>query len=172
MQALHLPANLVGRYEDILVACELHGDNNCWTWDNKKRCRDWYPIAIGSESAVMREIVERASACCGGGMVLYGQRHTEPEAYIRRWRKALANAAKSLEEFTRRRMTFRARIRFSPEQIVNGRAAAWETLCRGELRDVHFRSSPAGGLRALVPAPRPVPLVQCRSQRPRRGVIP
>ena len=43
------PPTLVGHYEDILVACELHGDNNCWTWDNKKRSRDWYPIAIGSE---------------------------------------------------------------------------------------------------------------------------
>ena len=143
MQALRLPADRVGHYDDILVACELHGDNNCWTWDNKKRSRDWYPIAIGSETAVMRDIVGRSSDCCGGGMVLYGQRHTEPEAYIRRWRKALANAARSLEEFAQRRMTFRARIRFSPEQIANGRAAAWETLCKVK---EHKTESPYAGV--------------------------
>lgn len=143
MQALRLPADLVGHYDDILVACELHGSNNCWTWDNKKRTRDWYPVAIGSECAVMRSIVERASDCCGGGMVLYGQRHTEPEAYIRRWRKALAKAAKSLDEFAQRRMTFRARIRFSPEQIANGRAEAWETLCK--IKE-HKTESPYAGV--------------------------
>ena len=143
MEAVRLPADLVGHYEDMLVACQLHGDNNCWTWDKKKRSRDWFAIAIGSETGVMREIVCRASDCCGGGMVLYGQRRTEPEAYIRRWRKALANAAKSLEEFTRRGMRLRARIRFSPEQIANGRAAAWEALCKVK---EHKTESPHAGV--------------------------
>ncbi len=142
MQALRLPAALVGHHEDVLVACQLHGSSNCWTWDNKKRSREWHAIAIGSESAVMRSIVERASDCCGRGMVLYGQRRTEPEAYIRRWRKALARAAKSLDEFAQRRMRFRARIWFSPEQLANGRAAAWEALCK--LKE-HKTESPCHG---------------------------
>ncbi len=143
MQALRLPADLVGHYQDILVACELHGDNNCWTWDNKKRCRNWCAIAIGSETDVMRDIVGRSSDCCGGGMVLYGQRNTEPEAYIRRWRKALAKAARSLDEFAQRRMALRARIWFSPEQIANGRAAVWETLCKVK---EHKTESPYAGV--------------------------
>jgi hypothetical protein len=143
MQALRLPADLAGHYQDILVACELHGDNNCWTWDNKKRCRNWRAIAIGPETDVMREIVGRSSDCCGGGMVLSGQRRSEPEAYIRRWRKALAQAARSLDEFAQRRMALRARIWFSPEQTANGRAPAWETLCK--LKE-HKTESPYAGV--------------------------
>ena len=142
MEAIRLPAALFGHYDDVLVACELHGSNNCWTWDNKKRCRDWQTIAIGSEADIMREIVSLASGCCGGGMVLYGQRHTEPEAYIRRWRKTLAKAARSLEEFAGRGMRLRARIWFSSEQIANGRAAAWEALCKVK---EHKTESPYSG---------------------------
>ena len=142
MEAIRLSAALFGHYDDVLVACQLHGDNNCWSWDNRKRSRLWYPIAIGSETGVMREIVCRASDCCGGGMVLSGQRHTEPEAYIRRWRKALATAAKSLEEFAGRGMRLRARIWFSSKQIANGRAAAWEALCKVK---EHKTESPYSG---------------------------
>jgi hypothetical protein len=39
-------------------------------------------------------------------------------------------------------MTFRARIRFSPEQIANGRAGAWETLCKVK---EHKTESPYAG---------------------------
>jgi hypothetical protein len=73
--------------ERIYLTVTLGGDNNVFNASGR-RARDWSPLAVGCHWQVLSKIVERASACCGGCLKLHGYK-TEPESYIKGWRKVL-----------------------------------------------------------------------------------
>lgn len=73
------------------VVCVLGGDNNVYDHDGK-RARSWDVSMVGDANAVLRKAVEYSADCEGGMLKLYG-RETSPETYIRRIRRALAEAA-------------------------------------------------------------------------------
>ena len=96
-QVFVMPAAEAGRWDDLLFMVEECGSNNCWEIGNRRRARDWYCLATGSESECMAEAARAAAACCGGSLTLSGRSRIRPEAYIRAWRKAVAEAEPARE---------------------------------------------------------------------------
>ena len=91
-QAFVMSAAQAGHYDDLLFLVEETGSNNCWEFDNRRRARSWGCLASGAAYECLAEATRLAAACCGGSLVLYGRRPTTPEAYIRAWRKTIAEA--------------------------------------------------------------------------------
>ena len=110
IEAIRFPAAAIDHYEDVYLVLELGGDNNVRDQRNR-RARSWGATCIGPDWGVIGECCRFAAACSGGMTKLRGRR-TTPEAYIRAYRKALANAADGLEGAARRRLHVTGRIRF------------------------------------------------------------
>lgn len=121
-----------GHYDQSFFLLEEMGSNNCWEIGNRRRARSWNCLAVGSHYECLAGAVEFASACCGGSLVLYGRRHTEPEAYIRAWRKALA-AAQTFDQAGREGFHLQLFTRMSEEEAANGRQYAFEQLTKQTL---------------------------------------
>jgi len=73
---------------------ELGGDNNMTTMHRGREVgsRRWILSALGDQCDIIRDACKSAAYCEGGGMRFSGERHTTPEAYIRRIRSVLKNA--------------------------------------------------------------------------------
>jgi len=96
--------------EDVYLVVELGGDNNV-TDDRGRRARSWGATCIGAEWKVVGDCCRFAAGCSGGMTKLRG-RMTKPEAYIRAYRKALANAASLHDAAYTRGLIVTGRIRF------------------------------------------------------------
>lgn len=95
--AVKLPKEQTADYEDCFIVAELGGDTNVIVCRTNRRARSWQATAIGHEWLVLSEACQRAAGCCGGMLKLHG-RHTEPEAYVRAYRKAMREAVVGLRE--------------------------------------------------------------------------
>ncbi len=115
-----------GHYDQLYILLEEMGSNNCWEIGNRRRARSWNCLAVGSQYECLAQAVELASACCGGSLVLYGRRHTEPEQYIRAWRKTMA-AAQTIDQLRPEGFGLRLFTRMSEEE-ANDRKYAFEQL--------------------------------------------
>jgi len=111
IEAVRLSQEATGHYEDIFLVMELGGDNNVRDMRGR-RARDWGMTCIGPEWQVIGDCCRFAAGCSGGMTKLRG-RQTKPEAYIRAYRKALANAADGLQGAASRNIHVTARIRFA-----------------------------------------------------------
>lgn len=80
----------------VWAAFELCEDSNSFYASgphNGKPARHWNCIKVfNAEYGLMAEMVRNSSACCGGCLRMPGRHATEPERYIRAWRKALQEA--------------------------------------------------------------------------------
>lgn len=121
-----------GHYDQLYILLEEMGSNNCWENGNRRRARSWNCLAVGSAYECLAQAVELASACCGGSLVLYGRRHTEPEQYIRAWRKALA-AAQTLDQLQPEGFGLQLFTRMSEDEATSGRKYAFEELAKQTL---------------------------------------
>lgn len=96
-EARWLPIKTATGDEKLVFLLEDIGDNNVWTVGGKSRAHRWICVDVHTENyawLAMREVVQRAASCCGGSLKFYGSsRYVRPEAYIGRWRRAIANAA-------------------------------------------------------------------------------
>ena len=81
----------------IYVVAERGGDNNCFDLTGA-RSSHWTIMAIGNKGHCLEAACDRCGACVGGNMVLARHKRTEPEAYIRAWRKAI-DAAEQVKPF-------------------------------------------------------------------------
>lgn len=82
----------------IFVVAERGGDSNCFDLSGARS--SWWSItAIGSKVFCLEAACDRCGACVGGNMVLARHKRTEPEDYIRAWRKAI-DAAKLVGPFS------------------------------------------------------------------------
>lgn len=97
--AVRLPIEEYG--EPLYVMCELAGDNNCYESPylrfgrtHARRSRHWSVVGIGREYQLLSKACWYGQDCPGGMMRLAsdGRNYTEPEAYIRAWRRAMENA--------------------------------------------------------------------------------
>lgn len=79
-----------GTHGDRFVVAIEGGDNNVWIGSKRARC--WSVCMLGSADQVLRQTVYFAGACEGGGLKP-GGRDCSPEAYIRRIRRLLDDAA-------------------------------------------------------------------------------
>jgi hypothetical protein len=95
---------------DVFLVLELGGDNNV-TDMRGRRARSWGATCIGPEYQVIGDCCRFAAGCSGGMTKLHG-RVTKPEAYIRAYRKAVANAADGLSGARERGLIVTGRIRF------------------------------------------------------------
>lgn len=68
------------------------GSNNCYDHGNH-RSRSWQVMALGNHDEVLRQILRWASSC-EGGMLKPGNKDSTPEAFIKKVRKLLAEAAR------------------------------------------------------------------------------
>lgn len=131
-QALRMPAAQAGHYDDVVFLLEEMGSNNCWEIGNRRRARSWACVAAGAEYECLAAVTERAAACCGGSLVLYGRRRTKPEQYIRAWRKTIAEAV-SFEQAGREGFHLALFTRISQAEAVDGRKYAFDQLSRQTL---------------------------------------
>jgi hypothetical protein len=147
-QALRMQGVRAGQREDLLFLLEEQGSNNCWEIGNRRRARSWECVAAGAEYECMGAVTERASACCGGSLVLYGRRRITPEQYIRAWRKAVAVAV-PLDDAGR--MGFRLQLftRMTEEEARNGRKYAFDLLSKQTLVAVGQYTDPYNGKTAM-----------------------
>lgn len=90
------------------------GDNNLINCDTNRRARSWYVQAKGNEWQILQEACKWAGDCCGG-MVKIGGRHTEPESFIRRYRKAMENAL-TMQEAMEAGITITGRVKLRAEK--------------------------------------------------------
>jgi hypothetical protein len=105
----------------FFIVVHQGGDNNLIDTQTNRRSKSWYPAAIGREWEVLSSACEQAAACCGGCLVLASiGRRTTPEAFIRAYRKALANAL-TLEQAQRGGLTVQGRVRVLPEMAERAR---------------------------------------------------
>lgn len=131
-QAFRMTAAQAGHYDDVVFLVEEMGSNNCWEIGNRRRARSWGCVATGAEYECLATVTERASACCGGSLVLYGNRHTEPEQYIRAWRQTLKSAL-PFEDARRLGYSLQLFTRMTEEDAKNGRKYAFEQLSQQTL---------------------------------------
>jgi hypothetical protein len=97
--------------EPIILVAELGGDNNCYESHGNRRSRDWSARAVGSVHDVISYAAETSAACPGGSLQLHG-RYTEPENYIRAYRRALSRAM-TLDEASKRGLSIAPIIRLN-----------------------------------------------------------
>lgn len=90
--------------ESILAGFELTAESNCFVASGPHsgaNARSWHCVKLaGQEYNLVAEVVKRASACCGGMLYMRGHRDTQPEQYIKAWRKAIAEK-QTMEECRR-----------------------------------------------------------------------
>jgi hypothetical protein len=79
-------------YADQYLLMELGGDNNVYEGHGSLRARSWSLIGAGQNWEIMREVVQYAASCEGGGMRFYGASETQAETYIRKCRTVLRDA--------------------------------------------------------------------------------
>ena len=135
-QAFRLSAAQTGHYDDLFFLVEECGSNNCYENGNRRRARSWACLAAGAEYECLAEATRCAASCCGGSLRLYGRRHITPEAYIRAWRNAIAQA-RPFEEAVR--MGFRMQLfsRISDADAKDGRKYAFERMSGQTLVQAH-----------------------------------
>jgi len=126
-QAFRMTAAQAGHYDDLVFLIEEAGSSNCWELCSRRRARSWMCLAAGALWECLAEVTRSAAACCGGSLVLYGRRRTAPEAYIRAWRRAAANAA-PIEEAGRLGFRIALFTRISEQDAVDGRKYAFDKL--------------------------------------------
>ncbi len=114
--------------EDTYLLCELGGDSNCFDMSGR-RARDWSAVVIGPEWQVIGRCCQLAGDCSGGMLKLRG-RTVKPEAYIRAYRKAIANAAEGLVGAGQRGLIVSGRIRMAVGATTNGEKCHFENLCK------------------------------------------
>lgn len=131
-QAFRMPAAQAGHYDDMVFLVEEMGSNNCWELGNRRRARSWACVAAGAEYECMAAVTERASACCGGCLVLYGRRRTQPEQYIRAWRNAIKQAL-PFEQAGRDGFHLALFTRISEAEAADGRKYAFDRLSKQTL---------------------------------------
>ena len=126
-QAFRMQAAQAGHYDDVVFLVEEMGSNNCWELGNRRRARSWACVAAGAEYECMAAVTERAAACCGGCLVLYGRRRTQPEQYIRAWRTVIEKAL-PFEQARREGFHLTLFTRISEAGAVDGRKYAFDRL--------------------------------------------
>ncbi len=126
-QAFVMPATQAGHYDDLLFLIEETGSNNCWEFDNRRRARSWGCLSTGAAYECLAEATRLAAACCGGSLVLYGRRPTTPEAYIRAWRKTIAEAI-PIQDAPRMGFSIALFTRMSDPEAETERKYAFEQL--------------------------------------------
>jgi hypothetical protein len=128
--AVKLPKERTAHYEDCFIVAELGGDNNVINCRTNRRARSWYATAVGPEWSVIGEACNRAAGCSGGMLKLHG-RHTEPETYIRAYRKALREAAVGLREAAGvHGLRIQGWLLFSDKDKLDRGKWAWESLVK------------------------------------------
>lgn len=93
IRAIRFPGELLKEQEDRYALCWLGGDNNMRTLVGNLRSRKWHCLAVGLRWQVMACAAEISSDCEGGSMRFVGSRHTTPEQFIRRCRRAIQEAS-------------------------------------------------------------------------------
>lgn len=83
--------------ESYYVLAFEGGDNNVLDMHTDRRCRDWYPVAVGPHWWVMAKAIMISSDMEGGMTRLNGQPKAKAETLIRRVRNVLA-AAKDYDQ--------------------------------------------------------------------------
>ena len=115
--------------DDVYLLCELGGDSNCFDHSGR-RARDWSATIAGCEWRVVQEACKWAADCAGGMLRLTGRGDTKPEAYIRAYRKAMANAAEGFAGAGQRGLIITPRIRYAVEETTNGEKYEYTELCK------------------------------------------
>ena len=105
--AVKFPQANTSYLADVWMLLEEGGDNNCYNVATGRRAKHWACIAVGQSFNVLATVCERAAACPGGSMRLAKAQYTEPEAYIRWWRRAIA---KPISMFDLQFMGIRAQL--------------------------------------------------------------
>ncbi len=131
-QAFILPAAYSGHYDDTAFLIEEAGSSNCYEMDSNRRSRAWGCLAAGPVYSCLAAVTRTASDCCSGCLVLNGRRGTTPEAYIKAWRKAIAEAAPLTRE-NLRGFNLELFIAISDREAENDRKYAFETLSKQSL---------------------------------------
>ena len=115
--------------DDVYLLCELGGDSNCFDHSGR-RARDWSATVAGCEWEVIQNVCRVASDCAGGMLRLTGRGNTKPEAYIRAYRKAMANAAEGFAGAGQRGLIITPRIRYAVGETTNGQKYQYDQLCK------------------------------------------
>jgi hypothetical protein len=144
-----MAAAQVGHCDDLYFLIEEAGSNNCYELNNRRRSRSWECLAAGGRSDCLAEVTRCAASCCGGSLVLYGRRrHTQPETYIRAWRRAIASAVPFQDA---RRMGFSLQLftRLTAAEAADGRKYAFDLLSKQTLVPVGQYTDPYHGTTAM-----------------------
>jgi hypothetical protein len=147
-QAFVMKAAQAGNYDDICFLIEGAGSNNVVELHSRRRARSWFCLATGSNWECLAEVTRCASSCCGGSLILYGRRNTEPETYIRAWRNALKTAL-PFEEAHHRGFSLHLFTRLTQEEATNGRKYAFDLLSKQTLVTVGQHTDPFNGKIAM-----------------------
>lgn len=111
MQAVRFPAESIDDYDDKILILHESGSNNCYEAGNRRRARDWQASHFGPAYRVIAGVCEHAGSCEGGGLTFSGSIRTTPEAYIKRHRKIIAEAAVGIAGAEERGFRLDGRIR-------------------------------------------------------------
>ena len=151
IEAVRLSQEATGHYEDIFLVMELGGDNNVRDMRGR-RARDWGMTCIGPEWQVIGDCCRFAAGCSGGMTKLRG-RQTKPEAYIRAYRKALANAADGLQGAASRNIHITAQDSLCPQRQERRLSPGGSGQGRQDAPRSHAlrRNDGRGGLRPAQP---------------------
>lgn len=127
LKAIKIPQEIHGETyrQDIYILCELGGDNNLINTRTNRRARHWTAVAIGETWRVIGEICEYAGSF-EGGMTKFSTGRATPESYIRRCRKALADA----DTFGSGELRLTFPIRFNAQEKENGAKYQYEELIK------------------------------------------
>jgi hypothetical protein len=128
--AVKLPKERTASYDDCFIVAQLGGDNNVINCRTNRRARHWHATAIGPDWSVIGEACRYAAGCSGGMLKLYG-RATEPETYIRAYRKAIQGAVIGLREAASvHGLRIQGWLLFNEADKLNGGKWAWESLAQ------------------------------------------
>ncbi|MBS1080906.1 MAG: hypothetical protein ABF572_10750 [Gluconobacter sp.] len=112
LAAVRLPAATLRPYvadssfhADQYLLMELGGDNNVYEGRGSLRARSWSLIGAGQNWEIMRQVVQYAASCEGGGMRFSGASETQAETYIRKCRTVLRDAVAALSAIKAPEMT-------------------------------------------------------------------
>lgn len=143
--AVRFPQANTSYLSDVWMLLEEGGDNNCFCTATGKRARHWSCIAVGQQYDVLSEVCTRSASCPGGTMRLAKTKHTEPEAYIRWWRRAMA---KPVSFFDLQFMGLRAKLVIDiPIDQAEWHQYTIENAMRGFVREPEIVSEWAGDRR-------------------------
>jgi hypothetical protein len=147
-QAFVLQAKQAGTYENLFFLLEEARSNNCYEHNNRRRSRSWSCLAAGADWECLAEVTRCAASCCGGSLVIEGRRRTEPETYIRVWRKVIAAAA-PLEDAGRMGFSLEPFTRITLEEARGNRQYAFEALSKQMLVLQKEYTDPYNGTKAM-----------------------